>query len=69
MLQHRKDGSKLYLEINTTCIKNETEAIIGYVSICRDIIEAHGGELAARHDKATSTLLTTVTFPLAPSEA
>ena len=37
VLQHRKDGSELYLEINTSCIKNEAESIIGYVSICRDI--------------------------------
>jgi K+-sensing histidine kinase KdpD len=33
------------------------------------IVEAHGGEFAARHDKATSALVTTVTFPLAPSDA
>jgi K+-sensing histidine kinase KdpD len=32
----------------------------------RVIVEAHGGELAAHHDKATSSLVTTVTFPLAP---
>ncbi len=31
----------------------------------RAIVEAHGGELAARHDMATSSLLTTVTLPLA----
>ena len=35
----------------------------------RAIVEAHGGEFAARHDKATSSLVTTVTFPLAPSDA
>jgi K+-sensing histidine kinase KdpD len=35
----------------------------------RAIVEAHRGELAARHDKATSSLVTTVTFPLAPSDA
>jgi K+-sensing histidine kinase KdpD len=32
----------------------------------RAIVEAHGGELAACHDKATSSLITTVTLPLAP---
>jgi K+-sensing histidine kinase KdpD len=32
----------------------------------RAIVDAHGGELAARHDKATSSLITTVTLPLAP---
>jgi K+-sensing histidine kinase KdpD len=32
----------------------------------RAIVEAHGGELAARHHQATSSLVTTVTFPLAP---
>lgn len=32
----------------------------------RAIVEAHGGELAAHHDKVTSSLVTTVTFPLAP---
>lgn len=35
----------------------------------RAIVEAHGGELSARHDKATASLVTTVTFPLAPSNA
>ncbi len=35
----------------------------------RAIVEAHGGELVARHDKATSSLVTTITFPLAPSNA
>jgi signal transduction histidine kinase len=35
----------------------------------RAIVEAHGGELAAHHDKASSALVTTVTFPLAPSDA
>jgi K+-sensing histidine kinase KdpD len=32
----------------------------------RGIVEAHGGELAARLDKATSSLVTTVNLPLAP---
>ena len=35
----------------------------------RAIVDAHGGELAAHHDKATSSLVTTVTLPLAPSNA
>jgi K+-sensing histidine kinase KdpD len=35
----------------------------------RGIIEAHGGEFSARHDKESSSLVTTVTLPLAPSEA
>jgi K+-sensing histidine kinase KdpD len=35
----------------------------------RAIVEAHGGELAAHHDKATSSLVTTVTFPLSPPDA
>jgi signal transduction histidine kinase len=33
----------------------------------RAIVEAHGGEFEAQHDKAASTLVTTVTFPLALS--
>jgi len=33
------------------------------------IVEAHGGDLAARHDNASSSLVTTVTIPLAPSDA
>jgi K+-sensing histidine kinase KdpD len=32
----------------------------------RRIIEAHGGEFSARHDPGASTLVTTVTLPLAP---
>ena len=35
----------------------------------RAIVEAHGGELSARHDRATSALVTTITFPPAPSNA
>jgi K+-sensing histidine kinase KdpD len=35
----------------------------------RAIVEAHGGELAAHHDQATSFLVSTVTFPLATSNA
>jgi signal transduction histidine kinase len=35
----------------------------------RAIVEAHGGEFAARHDKKTSSLVTTLTFPLAASDA
>jgi K+-sensing histidine kinase KdpD len=34
----------------------------------RAIVEAHGGEFSARHDKETSSLVTTVIFPLAPSD-
>jgi K+-sensing histidine kinase KdpD len=33
----------------------------------RSIIEAHRGELEARYDKETSSLITTVTLPVAPS--
>jgi K+-sensing histidine kinase KdpD len=32
----------------------------------RGIIEAHGGELKARYDQASSSLITTVTLPVAP---
>ena len=35
----------------------------------RAIVEAHGAEFAARHDKEASSLVTTVTFPLAPPDA
>ena len=35
----------------------------------RAIVEAHGGELAARHDEATSSLVTTVTLPLSAPDA
>lgn len=35
----------------------------------RAIVEAHGGEFAARHDKESSSLVTTITFPLAASDA
>lgn len=35
----------------------------------RAIVEAHGGEFAARHDKATSSLVTAVSFPVSPSNA
>jgi K+-sensing histidine kinase KdpD len=35
----------------------------------RAIVEAHGGEFSARHDQATSSLVTTVTFPLAAPDA
>jgi K+-sensing histidine kinase KdpD len=35
----------------------------------RGIIEAHGGEFSARHDKESCSLVTTVTLPLAPSDA
>ena len=38
------------------------------LAICRSIVEAHGGEFAARHDKKTSSLVTTLTFPLAASD-
>jgi signal transduction histidine kinase len=31
----------------------------------RRIVEAHGGEFAARHDEPTSSLVTTITLPLA----
>ncbi|MDP9100258.1 MAG: hypothetical protein M3N48_14880 [Verrucomicrobiota bacterium] len=34
----------------------------------RAIVEAHGGEFSARHDKATSALVTTVIFPLPSSD-
>jgi K+-sensing histidine kinase KdpD len=34
----------------------------------RAIVEAHGGELKARHDKDASSLVTTVTLPLAPAD-
>jgi K+-sensing histidine kinase KdpD len=35
----------------------------------RAIVEAHGGEFAARHDKNTSSLVTTVALPLAAPDA
>jgi K+-sensing histidine kinase KdpD len=35
----------------------------------RAIVEAHGGEFSARHDTDTSSLVTTITLPLAPSDA
>jgi K+-sensing histidine kinase KdpD len=35
----------------------------------RATIEAHGGELEAHHDKKTGSLVTTVTLPLAPTNA
>jgi K+-sensing histidine kinase KdpD len=35
----------------------------------RAIVEAHGGEFSARHDKDTSSLVTTITLPLAASDA
>jgi K+-sensing histidine kinase KdpD len=35
----------------------------------RAIVEAHGGEFAARHDKESSSLVTTVTFPLVAADA
>jgi K+-sensing histidine kinase KdpD len=35
----------------------------------RAIVEAHGGEFAADHDKESSSLVTTITFPLATPEA
>lgn len=35
----------------------------------RAIVEAHGGDLEARHEKAPSSLVTTITLPLAPSDA
>ena len=35
----------------------------------RAIVEAHGGEFAARHDKDTSSLVTTINFPLAAPDA
>jgi PAS domain S-box-containing protein len=34
-----KDGRKLFMEISSTCVKDEKRQIIGYVSICRDITE------------------------------
>jgi signal transduction histidine kinase len=35
----------------------------------RALIEAHGAEFGARHDSRTSSLVTTIRFPLAPSES
>jgi len=35
----------------------------------RAIVEAHGGEFSAHHDKDTSSLVTTLTFPLEASDA
>ena len=35
----------------------------------RRVVEAHGGEFAARHDPAASSLVTTITLPLAPASA
>ena len=35
----------------------------------RRIIEAHGGSLAALHDPAASSLVTTITLPLAPASS
>jgi two-component system sensor histidine kinase ResE len=35
----------------------------------RAIVEAHGGEFSARHDEDTSSLVTTVSFPLAVPNA
>jgi signal transduction histidine kinase len=35
----------------------------------RSIVEAHGAQFTARHDKETSSLVTTVTFPLAAAGA
>jgi signal transduction histidine kinase len=35
----------------------------------RAIVEAHGGEFGARHDKNTSSLVTTISLPLAASDA
>ena len=32
-----KDGKKLFMEISSTCMKDDRRQIIGYVSICRDI--------------------------------
>jgi K+-sensing histidine kinase KdpD len=34
----------------------------------RNIVEAHGGEFSARHDKDNSSLVTTLTLPLTSSE-
>jgi PAS domain S-box-containing protein len=39
VLHSRKDGRKLFLEINCSCIKDQSGTIIGYVSICRDITD------------------------------
>lgn len=39
VLQTRRDGRKLYLEINCSCIKDQAGTIIGYVSLCRDITD------------------------------
>jgi len=35
----------------------------------RAIIEAHGGDFGARYDEASSSLISTVTLPLAPADA
>ena len=35
----------------------------------RMIVEAHGAEFRIRYDQATSSLITTITFPLAPADA
>jgi signal transduction histidine kinase len=35
----------------------------------RAIVEAHGGDFSARYDAGASTLITTISFPLAPSDA
>jgi PAS domain S-box-containing protein len=39
LLHDRSDGKRLFLEINCSCIKDQGGAIIGYVSICRDITD------------------------------
>ena len=33
------------------------------------IVEAHGAEFAARYDEVSSSLVTTITFPLASAAA
>ncbi|HMH21462.1 MAG TPA: PAS domain S-box protein [Puia sp.] len=39
VLQVGKDGKKLFMEISSSCVKNQKGQTIGYVSICRDITE------------------------------
>lgn len=48
----RKDGARRRMALTTTVQRDEDGAVVGYISVCRDVTEPHRAELARRRAEA-----------------
>jgi diguanylate cyclase (GGDEF)-like protein/PAS domain S-box-containing protein len=48
----RKDGARRRMALTTTVQRDEDDAVVGYIGVCRDVTDPHRAELARRRAEA-----------------